>query len=54
MPNSATYTFWLFNKYVSASDYARTVAVSGPFGRVASGYIVAQPTSIMWRRQVYK
>ena len=54
VPSSVTYTFELFDKYVSGSDYARSVTVSNSFSRVAGGFNVVLPTTIIWRRQVYK
>lgn len=54
VPSTLSYTLEVFDKYVSGSDYALTVSVSGSFSRIASGFNLIQPTSIMWRRQVYK
>lgn len=54
VPNTVSYTFELFDKYITSSDYARTVAISNSWSRIASGYSLVQPTSIMWRRQAYK
>lgn len=54
IPSTVSYTFQLFDKYVSGSDYGQSVSVSNSFSRVPSGFSVVQPTSIMWRRQVYK
>lgn len=54
VPSSVTYTFELYDKYISSSNYARSVVISNSFSRQASGFNVVQPTSIMWRRQVYK
>ena len=44
----------LFEKYISASDYARSFAISGTFGRSKGGYTTVDPTQIQWRKPVYK
>jgi hypothetical protein len=54
VPSSVSYTFELFDKWVSASDYSRSVAISNSFARVATNFTVVLPTTILWRRQVYK
>ena len=54
VPSSVTYQLSLYDKYISGSDYARSVYVSQSWSRTASGYNLVQPTSIRWRRQVYK
>lgn len=54
IPSSVTYTLEVFDKYVSGSDYGRSVAISSSFANVATGFNVVQPTKFMWRRMVYK
>lgn len=54
VPSSSTYTLTVYDKYVSGSDYARIIETSGSFSRPATGFNVVQPTTILWRRQVYK
>lgn len=54
IPNSLTYQLDLYDKYLSGSDYSRTVSTSGNWARTASGYTLVQPTAINWRKQVYK
>ena len=53
IPTSTTYTFTHYDKYLSGSDYSRAVLLSASFSR-SSSYNLVQPTSIQWRRQVYK
>ena len=53
IPNSVTYKLSLYDKYMSSSDYSRSVYLSQSFGRTAS-YTLVQPTSINWRRQTFK
>lgn len=53
IPASTTYTFTHYDKYLSGSDYSRSVYLSATFARSTS-YNLVQPTSIQWRRQVYK
>ena len=53
IPSSTTYYFTLYDKYLSGSDYSRTVYRSGSFARTHS-YTVVQPTAIKWRRQTFK
>ena len=54
IPSTLTYQLSLYDKYISGSDYSRTVYVSQSWSRTASGYSLVQPTSINWRKQVYK
>lgn len=55
VPSSSTYTFVLYDRYVSSTNYGASVSVSGTFSRTVSGsYTTLQPTSIKWRRQTYK
>lgn len=54
LPSSSTYTVELFDKFISASNYGRSFAISGTFGRSKSGYTTVDPTLIQWRRPAYK
>ena len=53
VPNSVTYKLTLYDKYLSGSDYSKSVYLSATFSRTAS-YTVLQPTAIKWRKQVFK
>ena len=53
VPSSVTYKLTLYDKYLSGSDYSRSVYLSQSFSRTSSSTLV-QPTSIKWRRQTYK
>jgi len=39
---------------MSSSNYGRSFAISGTFGRSKGGYTTVDPTQIIWRRTVYK
>lgn len=54
LPSSTTYIFEVFDRYVSGTNYGRSVYTTGSFARSASGYTLLQPTSMKWRRQAYK
>jgi len=55
LPTSPSYTFNLFDKYYSSTDYGLSVQVTGSFGRSVSGsWSTMSPTSVKWRRQTYK
>jgi hypothetical protein len=54
LPSSSTYTVELFEKYITASNFARSFAVSGTYCRSRSGLSPMDPTQIEWRRPVYK
>lgn len=56
VPSSTTYTFKLYDKYKSSTDYGLSVSVSSSsFSRTVSGsYITLPSTRIKWRRQTYK
>ena len=55
LPSSPSYTFNLYDKYYSGSNYGVSVQVSGSFGRSVSGsWSTMAPTSVKWRRQTYK
>ena len=54
VPSSATITFELYDKYISSSDYARSVVVSTSIGNNPSGVTILPRTNIEWRRMVYK
>lgn len=54
VPSSSTYTFVLYDRYVSSTNYGAAVSVQSTFSRTAPGHNILQPTSIKWRRQAYK
>lgn len=54
LPSSSTFTFELFDKYISSTNYARSFAVSGTYCRSRGGYSTMDPTQIEWRRPFYK
>jgi hypothetical protein len=55
VPSSCTYTFQLYDKYYSGSNYGLVISAAGSFGRTVSGsYSTMQPTSVRWRRTTYK
>jgi hypothetical protein len=55
LPTSTTYSFELFDKYISASDYARTVYIQQSFSHTPTGSdTLIQKTSVQWRQQRYK
>ncbi len=54
VPSSTTFLFWLYDKYISASDYAISVYTSNTLSNNPTGVTILQPTNIVWRRQVYK
>ena len=53
-PSSSTITFELYDKYISSSDYARSVYVTTSFSNNPSGVTILPPTDIYWRRMAYK
>ena len=53
IPTSTTYKLHLYDKYLSGSDYSRSVYKTASFSRTTS-YSVVQPTAIQWRRPVFK
>jgi hypothetical protein len=55
VPSSSTYTFQLFDKYYTSSNYGLVIQTSGNFGRTVYGSFITLPsTSVKWRRQTYK
>lgn len=55
LPASTSYYFELFDKYVSATDYARSVYVTGTISRNPYGSdTLTQSTTVQWRQQKYK
>lgn len=54
LPTSTTYIFELFDKYISSSDYSRTVYISQSFTHTPGSDTLIQSTSVQWRQQKYK
>jgi len=53
VPNSCSYNFYLYDRYVTSTNYGRAIVSSNSFSR-STGYSLLQSTSIKWRRQAYK
>lgn len=55
VPSSSTYTFQLYDKYYSGSNYGLAISNAGSFSRTVSGsYVTLPATSVRWRRQAFK
>lgn len=54
MPTSTTFTFELYDKYISGSDYARSVVTTTTISNNPTGVTVLPNTNILWRRMAYK
>ena len=52
IPQSCSYSVYLWDKYFSGSDNSRSVLVSSSFTRYTN-YNLVQPTKIFWNRQAY-
>lgn len=53
MPTSSTFTFELYDKYVSGSNYGRSVYVQTTINDNPTSVTVLPSTSIQWRRMAY-
>lgn len=54
-PTSCSFTFQLYDKYKSSTDYSRTVYSTQSYSRNVGGYnVIGQVTSISFRKPVYK
>jgi len=56
LPSTTTYIFELYDKYISASDYSRTVYLSNSFSHTptSGSDVLVQKTAVQWRQQTYK
>ena len=54
MPTSSACKIELFDKYLSGSDYSRSVSVTTTLTNNPSGVTIMPVTDIKWRKQVYK
>ena len=53
-PSSSTFTFELYDKYKSSSDYGRSVVVSTSITNNPSGVTILPSTNVDWRRMAYR
>lgn len=54
VPSSTTFTFELYDRYISSSDYGRSVYVTKTISNNPGSYSMLPSTSIVWRRMAYK
>jgi hypothetical protein len=54
VPASTTFTFELYDKYISSTDYGRSVYVQQTITDNPSSVTVLPSTNILWRRMTYK
>lgn len=54
VPSTTTFTFELYDRYVSSSNYGRSVLVTRTVSNSPSGYTILPSTNVLWRRMSYK